>query len=480
MKSLLIGLGILLGVTMVCAQTFHDFINRLYSLPGAERGAVIDSFMNAAGAFPYIERDTLAHFIYRGTASSVTVPGDANGWNPAAFPMQNVSATNFWYYSRIFEADARLDYKYVLNGSNWILDPLNPHRINGGFGPNSELRMPDWVFPPEVLYYTDIPHGSLLDTVFFSSSLGNSRTIRVYTPPAYSGGSEHYPVVVLHDGLEYISLAQADNVLDYLIHHRRIEPVIAVFVPPVNRSAEYAGNLQNAFTTFIVSELLVWLEQRFRTRNEPSQRATLGASNGGNIALWLAYSHPDVFGNVAAQSSNVQSSISSGLENGPQLNLRFYLDLGTYDIAVLIPLVRNLRQILDDRGYEYRYVEYHEGHSWGNWRAHVDNALEMFFPGDSITASPPRTPRPDFHLLKTYPNPFNAATTIVFTLPSAQHVSLHVYDVLGRHVAAFADSILPPGTHQFEWRTPDLAAGVYFCALRTDDRFTTRKMLLLK
>ena len=57
--------------------------------------AIVDSFMNAADSFPYIEGDTLTHFIYRGTPSSATVPGDANNWNPAMFAMTQITATDF-------------------------------------------------------------------------------------------------------------------------------------------------------------------------------------------------------------------------------------------------------------------------------------------------------------------------------------------------------------------------------------------------
>jgi len=164
------------------AQTFQDFLNRVNSAPDSLRGAIVDSFMNAAGSFPYIEGDTLTHFIYRGTTNSVTVPGDANNWNPAMFAMTQISATDFWYFSHEFEADARLDYKFVLNSANWILDPLNPYTCMGGFGPNSELRMPQYVMPPEIGEYPQIPHGTLRDTLFYSTNLHNSRTVRVYMP----------------------------------------------------------------------------------------------------------------------------------------------------------------------------------------------------------------------------------------------------------------------------------------------------------
>ncbi|RMG41222.1 MAG: hypothetical protein D6732_02700, partial [Methanobacteriota archaeon] len=346
MKGLHFLLIVLLSISFSAAQTFDDFINQLNSTPENERQALVDSFMNSVSQFPYLEQDTLCHFIYQGNANSVTVPGDANNWDPNASPMTHIGGTNFWYRTDVFESDARLDYKFVLNGSNWILDPLNPHTILGGFGPNSELRMPDYVMPPEIDYYPNIPHGSFLDTTFYSTHLGNSRTIRVYLPPGYYSTSDSFAVLVVHDGLEYITLANSDNVLDYLIDQNLIEPVIGVFVPPVNRNEEYIGNLQDEFTAFITDELIPWVDGRFRAKADPHYRATMGSSAGGNISLWLGLTHPEVFGNVAAQSSYIQSSIFDGFQNGPTLDLQIYMNLGTYDLPIIIQLVQSFIPIL--------------------------------------------------------------------------------------------------------------------------------------
>jgi enterochelin esterase-like enzyme len=480
MRPFLALLAILGCVSCGTAQTFQAFLNRVNSVPDSLRGAIVDSFMNAAGSFPYIEGDTLTHFIYRGTATAATVPGDANNWNAAQFAMTRISGTDLWYYSRVFESDARLDYKFVLNGSSWILDPRNPLTCTGGYGPNSELRMPAYIPAPEIEYSAGIPHGTMQDTSFFSVNLNNSRTVRVYLPPNYNESGESYPFVLVHDGLEYVSLAHMDRVLDNLIAQHRIQPVIGVFVPPVNRTAEYAGDQMDEFEEFIVSELVQWLGSNFRIRTEAESHATLGASNGGNISLWLGVQHPEIFGSIAAQSSNVVTAISSRLADDPPLALRFYLDLGTYDIPALIPMVRELAQILQQQDYEYRYYEYHEGHSWGNWRAHIDNALEMFFPGDSVSAMPASHVPAQISFLGSYPNPFNATTIISFTVATPQHVSMQVFDVQGRLVATLIDSPLTVGVYDIPFDGRSLSSGAYFCQLASGAGMLTHKLMLVK
>jgi hypothetical protein len=227
------------------------------------------------------------------------------------------------------------------------------------------------------------------------------------------------------------------------------------------------------------------IDARYRTRRNPAARAVIGASNGGNISLWMGYTHPEAFGNIGAQSSNIVSAISSGFQSSPHLDLKLYLDLGTFDIDVLIPLVRGFIPILQSRGYDYRYEEYNEGHSWGNWRAHIDNALEKFFPGPALVVDQDE-PAPATSLLaQNYPNPFNGETRIRYTLTGmgqgrdAEGVSLRVYDVQGREVARLTGPG-GPGSHTVLFDGSELSSGVYIYAIADGTSRVTRRMVLLK
>ena len=83
-------------------------------------------------------------------------------------------------------------------------------------------------------------------------------------------------------------------------------------------------------------------------------------------------------------------------------------------------------------------------------------------------------------LEQNYPNPFNPATTITFGIPFTSHVSLKVYDVLGREVTTLVDENLQPGVYSKSFDGGKLSSGVYCYRLRAGDLAQTRKLLLLR
>ena len=376
MKKIALLFCILITQT-IHAGNFDRFISYLNVLPQKERQAKADSFMKSNPVLPYLENDTTVIFIFAGVAKTVVISGDFTGWTPS-MPMTGVTGANFFYHTLHFEADARIEYKLVIDGK-WILDPKNPRSFTGGTGVNSEVRMPGYDVPPEIMQYPDIPHGIVHDTTFFSHKLNNTRPVKIYLPPGYTDRKQ-YPVIVFHDGIEFVTLANMTNILDYLIAHYEIEPVVGVFVPPVDRGSEYYGLKKAAYTTFIVNELMPVIDHKFSTSKDPRRRATFGISAGGNIALYLGMKHPESFGKIAAQSSSVQPEISEKYKKSAKMNLELYLDLGKYDLPALIPMVDNLIRILRDKNYVFQFKQWHEGHSWGNWEGHVRLALLQFFP----------------------------------------------------------------------------------------------------
>lgn len=86
----------------------------------------------------------------------------------------------------------------------------------------------------------------------------------------------------------------------------------------------------------------------------------------------------------------------------------------------------------------------------------------------------------NFELYNNYPNPFNPSTRIEFEISAIGHVTLRVYDVLGREVATLVDGQRLPGKYEAKFDGGRFSSGVYFCTLTSNGSSQTKKMLLLK
>jgi hypothetical protein len=85
-----------------------------------------------------------------------------------------------------------------------------------------------------------------------------------------------------------------------------------------------------------------------------------------------------------------------------------------------------------------------------------------------------------YSLSQNYPNPFNPSTTIEFTLPQKEFVTLKVYDVLGNEVITLINEELNAGLHYFEFDASSLTSGVYIYKINAGSFNQTRKMTLMK
>ena len=485
MKNLkLFTILILLTGSIQSQSNFYDFITRVNSVSSpSEKSTIVDSFITFARTqgIPFIEGDT-ANFIYNGSATTVDVAGDFNNWNPSD-RFTNLSSTNFFYFSKIFEQNARVDYKLVLNGSNWILDPENPHQVSGGFGPNSELAMPAYVQPWEINYNSNISHGTVEDKSIYSINTSSTFQLKIYLPPGYNPSAfDTYPSVYIQDGFEYITLGSAVNIIDNLLDSNKIRPLIAIFVKPNNRNDEYAGSKRFQYQSFFIQELVPLIDSLYKTKKNPTQRLILGDSFGGNISALISYNHSDIFGNCGLHSGAFWpngNEVYNLITNGSKKNIKYSSIWGTYES--LYQNLRNFRDNLTQKGYQFTWDEFPEGHSWGLWRANTDKILIDIFPVVTTDIKIIKPGQPQGYLLKqNFPNPFNPNTNISFSIPNLNFVTLKVYNVLGKDIETLFEGIKPAGNHQVTFNGNNLASGIYIYKITTDSFSESKKMILLK
>ncbi len=93
----------------------------------------------------------------------------------------------------------------------------------------------------------------------------------------------------------------------------------------------------------------------------------------------------------------------------------------------------------------------------------------------------------DYSLSQNYPNPFNPTTTIKYSIPvetlhitSLQHVTLKVYDMLGREVATLVNEEKASGNYKLKFDGTNLTSGVYFYRLQSGSFTQTKKFVLMK
>jgi hypothetical protein len=81
---------------------------------------------------------------------------------------------------------------------------------------------------------------------------------------------------------------------------------------------------------------------------------------------------------------------------------------------------------------------------------------------------------------QNYPNPFNAGTEIRYSVRAPMHVSLRVYDILGREVARLVEEVRPAGIHRVTFSSQTVSSGTYFYVFRAGDFRDVRKMVILR
>lgn len=196
---------------------------------------------------------------------------------------------------------------------------------------------------------------------------GRTRTIRVYLPKGYDGGTASYPVLYLQDGQQLFAPGPygdwlIDESIDRLTDTGRLPGLIVVgidngahrwdeYSPWINGgmrawidpawSPATAGGEGARYVQFLAGTLKPLIDSRYRTRPDRANTGVGGSSMGGLIALYAGLTRPETFSKVMAMSTAVWFAEGGGpwlsnnrllrhvQEHAPPSDVRFYLDVGT-------------------------------------------------------------------------------------------------------------------------------------------------------
>ena len=208
---------------------------------------------------------------------------------------------------------------------------------------------------------------SIDDTTF-----GLKRPVWLYKSPGTTGSTKgRYNLFVFLQS-EYVHELAVPATLQKLVADGVIPPTIAVVL---DTSTERPNDIANRakFDRFVTANLLPWMRSKLGPLPEPKNVVIVGFSVGGLNATYIAYRHPDVFGNVLAQSGafwrgNEGSNdppewLTNEFRSKPRLPLRFYLEVGNGETrsapngVVFIEASRHLRDVLIAKGYVVQYTE---------------------------------------------------------------------------------------------------------------------------
>jgi len=301
-------------------QPLKDRLSELTAFGKTDSNENIENWWNAlrnAGRIPLIEGDSV-YFFHKGPARSVEWMGDFNGWGYDKTFLNKgklINGTDIWLLKASFPKDARLDYKIIINGTDWILDPENKFQQWSGVGggsPNSELRMPAWKEDPILTDRKNNSKGTLIsDALITSKILGYQMMYTVYLPYGFSRSEiQKLPCIYVTDGYEYLhpKMGNMNTVLDNLIEDKKINPVIAVFIDhraPIDRSNNRRMQeltMSPEYLDFFTHELIPQVESVYPVISNARNRAIMGNSMGGLTATYFAFARPDIFGMAGIQS----------------------------------------------------------------------------------------------------------------------------------------------------------------------------------
>lgn len=344
--------------------------------------------------FPHIEGRNVT-FLYRGQAEEVMLHHWIHGL-PGELQFKRLQRSDLWVLQVDLPRQSRMEYKIgvmVRGRGQLIRDPLNSHLAHDPFGANSVVYGEGYEPPEWTVEDGEARKGTIEERHLDSNVFGDWRPIQIYRPARFRE-TRRYPLLVVHDGMDYLKYASLQVILDNLIHRLELPPLIAVMTQSSERMTEYAADDRHA--DFLVKDLVPQMEELLPLIRKPSARAMMGASFGAVASLSTAWRHPGFFGKLLLQSGSFVFTEIGEHDRPPVFDpvVKFvnkfrkkpgrpadsvFVSCGVYES--LIYYNRSLVPLLQETGMQVRFREANDGHNWENWRDRLREGLSSLFPG---------------------------------------------------------------------------------------------------
>jgi enterochelin esterase family protein len=350
-----------------------------------------------AGPLPLVEPGACT-FVYRGYADAVYLRHWGVGL-PPDLGFHRVDGSDVWVLVLDLPPSSRVEYKLEVvehGGTHLFEDPLNPVRASNPFGANSVCQAAGYEVPDWARHHPGVPEGTVTGTHLDSAALGHRVELDVYLPAGFTPTpAQPCPLLVVHDGRDYVRYAAMKTVLDNLIHRREAPELIAACLHPRDRLVEYADDPRHA--RFLSDELVPFIESRLPVITEPFGRCLMGASFGAVASLSSAARHPGRYGRLLLQSGSfawssngcsarrgaiwepIKAFVDRYGEAPARVSERVFVSCGVYES--LICENRALLPALQRTGMDVRFVEALDGHNWECWRDCMGPAIGWLFDG---------------------------------------------------------------------------------------------------
>ena len=362
----------------------------------------IDAFLQDH-TFPIVEGRQVT-FVYRGPGQEVFLQHWIQAL-PQQQTLNRLQGTDLWHLTLELPRHARIEYKFgVVQGgamgmrggqqrARLVRDSLNPHHALDPFGANSVVHTDGYDVPDFTQPDPDSRPGELHEHTLHSEAFAEERTVQVYLPARYRETRE-YPLLIVHDGDDFLRFAALQTVLDNLIHRLEIPPIVVALTTSPSRLHEYANDENHA--RFLVEELVPMMESRFSLIEKASSRALVGASFGAIASLSTAWRYPRTFDRLCLLSGSFLFTDIGEHEGGPAFDSvvefmnefrknpgrparQLFMSCGVFE--PMIYYNRSMLPVFQDTGMRVRLREARDGHNWENWRDRLREGLSWLFPG---------------------------------------------------------------------------------------------------